>query len=317
MKLSIVIPTYRREQVLVNTIQQLLPLREKLGTLSELLIIDQTEQHHSATEESLTYWSQSGLIRWLRLSKPHLTAAMNTGLKEAQGEIVLYLDDDIIPNSNLLSEHLSAHAQYVEAWTVVGQVLQPGQTAQDLRPEMSRSVLWRDLDFPFNSIKQCWIENAIACNMSLKRSLCISAGGFDENFPPPVASRFETEFAKRIVRSGGKVLFAPAASIHHLAAGSGGTRSHGSHLKSASSIYGVGDCYFAFRCAKGWDLCWYLMRKPFREVRTKFHLTHPWWIPVKLIGEVRALLRAWLLAQQAPALVKSGGSMSTYRNHFL
>jgi GT2 family glycosyltransferase len=305
VNLSIVIPTYRREQVLIDTIELLQPLRARLGIANELLVIDQTEQHQAATEDALVNWNAAGVIRWLRLPTPHLTGAMNTGLKEARGDIVLYLDDDVIPATDLLDEHLRIHSMHSDAWAVVGQVLQPGQRPQPLNAKECRSGLWKHLDFPFNSIESCWIENAIACNMSLKKTLCIAAGGFDENFPPPVASRFETEFAKRLVRSGGKIRFAPSASIHHLAASSGGTRSRGSHLRSASPLYGVGDCYFALRSAKGWDLIWYLTRKPFREVRTKYHLTHPWWIPVKLIGELRALLKAWRLAQKPAALLNT------------
>ena len=30
----------------------------------------------------------------------------------------------------------------------------------------------------------------------------------------------------------------------------------------------------------------------FREVNTRFHLTRPWWIPVKMVGELHALLVA-------------------------
>lgn len=303
--LSIVIPTYRREQVLIDTIQYLQPLREYLGQPTELLIIDQTEHHQAATEEALSNWSEAGVINWIRLPEPHLTRAMNIGLGESAGEIVLFLDDDVIPSNQLLEEHIHAHSRYKDAWAVVGQVLQPGQTTdRRLHPRKTRSPLKQDLDFPFNSSHDAWIENAIACNLSLKRLEALKVGGFDMNFPPPVASRFETEFAKRLVREGGKIRFVPSASIRHLAAGSGGTRSRGSHLKSASSRYGVGDCYFALRCGQGWELVWYLTRKPFREVRTKFHLKNPWWIPIKLFGEIKALLRARKLAQGPPALMK-------------
>jgi hypothetical protein len=36
----------------------------------------------------------------------------------------------------------------------------------------------------------------------------------------------------------------------------------------------------------------YILRCPFREVCTKFHLSHPWYIPVKFVGELRAFWRA-------------------------
>lgn len=301
--ISIVIPTYRREHILFETISQIQSLRDRLSTSSELLIVDQTEDYSSEALSALLSMHQSGQIRWFRLSRPHLTKAMNTGLLNASGSIVLYLDDDIIPSSYLLTAHLNAHIQYPDAWAVVGQVLQPGQTSCDLPQRPHNSPFWRDLDFPFNTNQRFWIENAMAGNLSIKKSFALQIGGFDESFPPPVASRFESEFAKRLISEGGKILFEPNASLHHLAVGAGGTRSRGSHLTSASGRYGVGDCYFALRSASGFDQIWYLIRKPIREVRTRFHLRHPWWIPIKLLGECKAILWAFRLIRHPPRLM--------------
>jgi len=49
---------------------------------------------------------------------------MNLGLQEAKGEIVLFLDDDIIPDRNLISANLKACEQFSETSAVTGQVLQ-------------------------------------------------------------------------------------------------------------------------------------------------------------------------------------------------
>lgn len=236
--LSIVIPTYNREVVLLDTLNALLSLMEAVhgqgSDRCELLLIDQTPKHEPATDARLSELAESGRLRWLRLPTPHLTGAMNCGLLEARGTLVLYLDDDIIPAPGLLNGHLQAHREHPEAWAVVGQVLQPGQRPE-WHPHRPRgSTLWRDLDFAFNGTELAWIENVMAGNLSLKRERALAMGGFDERFPPPVASRFETEFAKRLVAAGGRIRFSPEASIHHLAAPSGGTRSRGSHLTSPS-----------------------------------------------------------------------------------
>ncbi|MEB3172415.1 MAG: glycosyltransferase [Cyanobacteriota bacterium] len=301
--LSIVIPTFGREQVLVDTIAALEPQRQALGCASELLVVDQTPMHEPATTQALSQWQQQGRLRWLRLSRPHLTRAMNTGLVQARGETVLFLDDDIEPRPGLLAGHLEAHRRYPQAWAVVGQVLQPGQRPQPMQHRGGRTPLWRDLDFPFNSTAGAWIENAMAGNLSLCRSRALAIGGFDERFPPPVAARFETEFAKRLIAAGGRIRFAPQASLRHLAAASGGTRSRGGHLTSASGHHGVGDCYYALRCGRRLEPLWYLLWRPLREVRTRFHLRHPWWIPVKLVGEARALAQALSLWRLPPLLL--------------
>jgi GT2 family glycosyltransferase len=307
--LSLVIITYGREQVLIDTLGHLL---DQIGVLkegAELLVVDQTPRHEEAVESQLAAWNAQGAIRWIRLPEPHLTHAMNVGLIEARAPLVLYTDDDIIPREGLLAAHLRAYEEFPEADAVVGQVLQPGETPEDLAYTPSGDKLRRYLDFPFRSVRGTWVENVMAGNLSVRREKALAIGGFDENFTPPVASRFETEFAKRLIEVGGRIRFEPRASIHHLQAASGGTRSKGSHLSSASPRYGVGDYYYAFRHGQGIGLWSYVLKRPFREVRTRFHLRQPWYIPVKLVGEVRAVLVARRLVRQTNQLrIDTSGS---------
>jgi glycosyltransferase involved in cell wall biosynthesis len=303
LSLSVVIPTYGRERVLVDTINHLLSQTIGDARFLEIILIDQTENHLPETTASLGAFSASGKIRWLRESTPNLTRAMNRGLIDARGDLVLFVDDDIVPDPNLLKWHLNAHFEHPEVSVVVGQILQPGEIAEDLNYVPRGGNLLRYLDFPFRRTRGAYIENAMAGNMSVVRSRALAIGGFDENFPPPVAARFETEFAKRIVSNSGRIWFEPNASIRHLRAPSGGTRSLGSHLTSAKPIYGVGDYYFAMRCGRGLERFLYVVRKPFREIRTKFHLRNPWWIPVKLLGEVRAFALALKLHSRGASLL--------------
>lgn len=301
--LSLVIVTYGREQVLIDTLISLLKQVSALAPLVELLVVDQTPRHESAVEAHLNDWHRQGAIRWLRLPEPHLTRAMNLGLLEAHGELILYTDDDIIPQKDFIAAHLAAYRAFPEADAVVGQILQPGQSPADIPYTPSGNNLRRYLDFPFNSMRGSWIENAMAGSLSVRRARALAIGGFDENFTPPVASRFETEFAKRLVLNGGRIRFEPRASIRHLQYPSGGTRSKGSHLISISPSYGVGDYYLALRHGQGWEKWGYIFWRPIREVRTKFHLRHPWWIPVKFIGELRAMVAAFRLARSGTRLL--------------
>ncbi|MGB4335829.1 MAG: glycosyltransferase [Chromatiaceae bacterium] len=300
---SLVIVTYGRDQVLIDTLTYLLEQVRALAPAVELLVVDQTPRHEPAAEAQLDDWHRRGAIRWLRLPEPHLTHAMNVGLVEAHGELVLYTDDDIIPGEGLIAAHLAAYRAHPEADAVVGQILQPGQSPTDIPYTPTGDNLLRYMDFPFNSVRGTWIENAMGGNLSVRRARALAIGGFDENFTPPVASRFETEFAKRLVRNGGRIRFEPNASIRHLQSPSGGTRSKGSHLNSISPRYGVGDYYFALRQGQGWEKWRYVLRRPLREVRTKFHLRRPWWIPVKFFGELRAMAAGFRLAHSAPKLL--------------
>ena len=121
--------------------------------------------------------------------------------------------------------HASAHVEFPETWAVAGQVLQPGESSGGRGPRTIPSHGIRaDLDFPFWSDQRAFVVNVMAGNLSVKRDKALAVGAFDENFEG-VAYRFETEFARRLVRLGGQILFEPAASIRHLRSGGWAARS--------------------------------------------------------------------------------------------
>lgn len=302
--ITIAIPTYGRDTVLVDSCRALCPLLEPED---ELILVDQTPAHPEDTQQALAALQNDHPLVILKEQPPSVTRAMNAGLLRAKNRLVLFLDDDIVPGEALLAAHRSTFDQHPDAWVSAGQVLQPGEEPEALPRPPVRSGLRADLGFPFRSTGGCWIENLMAGNMCVNRQRALDVGGFDGRFMPPVSYRFETEFAKRLVEAGGRIRFQPLASIHHLRSPRGGTRSHGSHLASASPIHGEGDYYYALRRGYGWDRIRHLATRPFREVRTRFHLCHPWWIPVKLVGELRAMRRAFALWRAGPQLLQPRG----------
>ncbi|MFZ2491708.1 MAG: glycosyltransferase [Thermoanaerobaculia bacterium] len=297
MKVSVAIPTYGRDEVLLETVRTLLALETRAD---ELLVLDQTPQHVEAVERALAELDRHGDIRWLRLPRPSIPATMNRAFLEAEGDIVLFLDDDVIPSEHLVQGHRSAY-QDPNVWAVVGQVLQPGEAEIDPPPTSSESC--RDLEFAFNQNRGAFVENVMAGNLSVRRDRAIQVGGFDENYVT-VAHRFESDFAIRVVDAGGRIWFEPSASIRHLKAPSGGTRTWGHPLTSASPAHSVGDYYFALTSVPRGKRFRYAAHRMFRSVRTRFHLRHPWWIPVKLVGEVRGLAQALLLRRRGRALLR-------------
>jgi GT2 family glycosyltransferase len=296
--LSVVIPTYMRESVLLDTIHQVL---SQNPPPAEILIVDQTDQHELDTDKKLTEWNADGHIRWIRLSRPSIPHAMNVGLSEASHPIVLFLDDDILTSSSLISAHVQTH-ESDDVWAVVGQVIQPWQEPEDMPAPRALSGLKTDFDFPFHSTRPATVENVMAGNLSVKRKRALQVGGFDENFVGS-AYRFETDFARRIIRAGGRICFCPNASIRHLRISSGGTRWIGDHRASMDPRHGVGDHYYAMRHGTVGTALRYSAGRMIREVATRFHLRHPWWIPVKLLGELRAYQMARKVHRQGPKLL--------------
>jgi GT2 family glycosyltransferase len=286
--LTVVIPTYRRDQVLVDTLQGVIALGE---TPSEIIVVDQSEDHDAGTARWLSARAERGEIRWIRLPSPSIPAAMNRGLIEAANEIVLFLDDDIRPDPSLVAAHARAH-ESARHLVVAGRVLQP----------------WHDsgrapLD-GFAGSAGGPRDEFMAGNFSVRRAGAIGLGGFDERFVR-VAYRFEAEFARRVRASGASIWYEPAAVIHHLKAPAGGTRTFGDHLRTASPAHAVGEYYYLL-CARPARWVASLITRPLRSVATRHHLTRPWWILPTLISEVLGLLWALLLWGRGPKLLGAG-----------
>ena len=299
LSITVVIPTYGREQVLLDTINQFVDQRP---APTEILVIDQTRLHEEETERNLRSLQEKGAIKWIRLYKPSQPGALNVALMESTQPIILFVDDDI----RIVPGFVNAHSRnYCDeaVWAVAGQVLQPDHDEVSGLPRPDDDGPFSDLDFPFNSSSKTFVRNGMSGNLSVRRERAIQIGGFDENFLSPVSYRFDADFCKRLCREGGRIVFEPAARIYHLRHGRGGTRSRGSHLTSASAMHGVGDYYFALRQGLSLRSTWYILKRPFRQVRTKFHLRHPWWIPIKFVGEIRALFIAVSLFRRGPVYI--------------
>ena len=292
MNLTVAIPSYGRNQVLVETIEALLCLDPPPH---DLLLVDQTPNHDLATEAALGAWQQQGRLRWLRLLRPSITVAMNVALEQALGERVLFLDDDIIPDSNLLKAHVEA-GQGTPKALLAGRVIQPwhtdGPDPEDKQPFTFNTLLPREcLDF-------------IGCNFSVPRNLALSLGGFDDNFVR-VAYRYEAEFAFRWRQAGYPVRYEPVALIRHLKTERGGTRSYGEHLVTIKPDHSVGRYYYRLRTQALVPALAGSLADLGRSVRTRHHLRHPWWMPLTLLAEIRGLFWAMRLHSSGPALLPS------------
>jgi len=148
-EVTIAIPTYGRDQVLLDTVAHLLTQDPRAA---EILLVDQTPQHDDATESALKAWTDQGQVRWLRLERPSITGAMNRALLEASSPVVLFVDDDIVPAPGLVAAHSAAHARFPGAWAIAGQVLQPGEEPVESPPSCTQVGLSADLGFPFDSM---------------------------------------------------------------------------------------------------------------------------------------------------------------------
>lgn len=312
--IAVVIPTYNRGAVLVETIKLLLGQKRRAN---EILVIDQTNYHQNdSAADQLSEYASEEKITWIRLDRPSIPFAMNRGLLTARSEYVIFIDDDIEFERDFINQHICAIEQYA-AVAHVGQIIQPWQQVETYENYQPGSGFLRDLHFPFNSENSAEIANCMAGNLCVQRAAAIAAGGFDENFVG-AAYRFESEFCRRLIRHTGYLFrFVPSASLNHLHLSSGGTRTINQHMTSASGSHSMGDYYFALLEARGMERWKYIFSRFFGSFIAKFYLRAPWYIPVRMLAETRGLIdaaRAFTLGQKT---IDSVGRQSNHRESLL
>jgi len=209
--LSVVIPTFRRHDVLRQSLDRLERQRVPLSAFEVLVVQDAA----SGQEEELSA-AVSGRpydVHLLRADIHGASAARNRGWRAARAPIVLFLDDDVLAHPRLLEEHLAWHRRYPRE--TVG-VLGSAHWARGLRvtPFMRWIEHGVQFDYPnIAGIEAGW-GRFYTLNVSVKRRLLERTGGFDEEAFP--FHYEDLELAYRMQKLGFRLLFNPRARVEHL-----------------------------------------------------------------------------------------------------
>jgi glycosyltransferase involved in cell wall biosynthesis len=165
MLLSIIIPTFNRNNLLCNCIDRLQPACQRVdNSLYEIIVGDDNPNdtlRGIIAEHYPTVIYNAGPRRGPAANR-------NAAARQAKGQWLLFIDDDCIPDENLLSSYLKVIKNNN------GKILE-GCTITD------RARKRVDEEAPANSSG----GNLWSCNFVIDRNLFLDLGGFDENFRFP------------------------------------------------------------------------------------------------------------------------------------
>ena len=215
-RLSIIVPTLNRDEVLCQTLEGL--LRQECPSY-EVLVVDQSDGHTAATLAFLE--AHRGRIRRVVSTERGLPRARNLGARHARGAVLLYCDDDVVPSSGLARAHLEAYHD-PRVGMVAGRILLPGQPV-DPSPNDARVLPNGRYVNNFSSTVPGYVEAAHGCNFSCRREAFLAVGGFDERFTGN-AYWEDTDFSFRVRRAGYLIRYEPRALVLHLLFPTGGCR---------------------------------------------------------------------------------------------
>ncbi|MDY7021287.1 MAG: hormogonium polysaccharide biosynthesis glycosyltransferase HpsN [Cyanobacteriota bacterium] len=231
-KISVIVPTYNREEALRDTLVDVL---KQDYPQFEVIVVDQTHSHEPETQAYLEEVANAKKIQWYRLRWASLPGARNYAVRRSTGDIILFIDDDV----QLAESFLKSHARnYIEAGTstpknigaVAGRVfdrMKLGDSGGDLEieelpPQASDpGIAWYHIDL-VHTIKPQQVISARGCNMSFRREIFEKHGlHFDERFRGS-AVREESDFCLRVRKTGYIIWYDPDADLVHLGEEAGG-----------------------------------------------------------------------------------------------
>ena len=174
---SVIIPTRNRSSLLERALKSVTAQTYKDW---EIIIIDDASS--DGTENAVSVF-QNGIIRYIRLSERKGGAvARNTGIKEAKGEFIAFLDDD----DEWLPEKLEKQMNVILRDNSIAlcytgrQIKKEGNNFFGFSKKYSFHLPASDDHF-----KSIMTDNFVGPSSSvlIKKEVLDSAGGFDENLP--------------------------------------------------------------------------------------------------------------------------------------
>ncbi|MEM9887152.1 MAG: glycosyltransferase [Bacteroidota bacterium] len=191
--LSIVIPTYHRNDLLADCLDRIAPEVQQLGEAYELIVTDDGKQTTAQAMMAKNYpWAT-----WVE--GPHAGPASNrnNGAAHAQGTWIVFLDDDCLPDATLLRAYQAAIEKHPTAKVFEGKIY------------ADREQRRFDEESPINlEGGKLW-----SCNFCIKKTEFDRLQGFDESFP--FATMEDIDFKIRLKDAGNEIVFIEEAAVCH------------------------------------------------------------------------------------------------------
>ncbi|MFP4465491.1 MAG: glycosyltransferase, partial [Candidatus Goldiibacteriota bacterium] len=195
-KLSIIIPAYNHAHHLKTMLESLLSQKYDRKQAEIIVVDDGSTDNTENTVKKLAKKHKE--LKYIKQKNAGPGAARNTGVKAACGEILGFLDSDIIVPGGFVEKVLKYFKKHPETDVLEGAVICPDKGPFPLFTHITQNTTG---------------GRYITCNIFYKRELFHKIGGFDERFN--MANREDTDLAFSAITAGAKFKFAPEIKVLH------------------------------------------------------------------------------------------------------
>ncbi len=234
---SIVIPTYNRGLITLNTLEA---LAHQTKSGFPVIIVDQSESPVEALQE---FQSSAFLYQYIHIDTPGLPNARNVGMQAVTTDYAIFLDDDCIPDPDLIEAYQEIFISADDALVLVGgRVIEEGSNIFKERISLVGGVVTRYgktlKNFDTDNSGPCeWVPGG---NFCVRTDIYKKVGGFDTNFIGTAVME-DSDFGYTILNHGYSVQYNPKPRMLHLRIPTGGVRpsnpSRGMNCRTHNTIY--------------------------------------------------------------------------------
>jgi glycosyltransferase involved in cell wall biosynthesis len=216
---SVILCTYNRGESLAIALNSVAASKVPDSVSWEVLVVDNNSSDRTRVVIEECCKKHPGRFRYLFERRQGKSYALNTGVQEADGDVLAFMDDDVTVDSNWL-QNLTASLQS-EGWAGAG-----GR----ILPEKELSVpRWLALhgQYYMGGILALFDQGdkpgKLNCapygtNMAFRRVMFEKYGGFRTDMGPRPGSQIrneDTEFGRRLMGAGEQIRYEPAAMVYH------------------------------------------------------------------------------------------------------
>jgi GT2 family glycosyltransferase len=206
---TVVMPTHGRRESLLRVLRALARQTVAPGTFDVVVICDgDVDGSVTACQElapSLPY-----ALHVLEQANQGPAAARNRGVVTASAPLIIFLDDDVVPDLALIATHLAAQDGQ-ERRVTLGPLLPPSDMRLNAWGEWEESALVRQYAAMEAGHWRPIYRQFYTGNASVLRQQIIAAGGFDPRF----RRAEDIELALRLGDEGAEFVFLPEARGWH------------------------------------------------------------------------------------------------------
>jgi glycosyltransferase involved in cell wall biosynthesis len=220
--LSVVICTKDRAARLGRLLDSLTAVRaEAPFSRLEVLVVDNAPSDDATRRVA----EARAWTRYVLEPKPGLDFARNAALHAATGQLIAYLDDDVVVDAGWLKGLFAAWRSAPDAGGYTGLVL-PYRLDTEAQADFERRGGF-GRGFQLTEFRQRRYGNRLhpvgagilgaGCNMCFDRKLLLALGGFDEALDTgaPLPGGGDLDIFYRVLRSGRSMLYEPAYAVYH------------------------------------------------------------------------------------------------------